>query len=94
MKGSIMVAKTEKQKFAQGEITVNFEGIQDPGSYYNHTTGWLVRMPADSLAQGHSPIVNIVTKEQSLFTRISPDPFVPLGKARQICANLDFDVNF
>lgn len=89
-----MAANTEKKSFTQGNVTVEFEGIKDSGCYYNHTTGWLVRMPVESLSPGHSPIMNIVTREQSLFTRISPDPFLPLGKARQICANLDFEVNF
>lgn len=89
-----MAAKTENKNFTHGDVTVDFEGIKDPGTYYNHDSGWLIRMPAEALAPGHSPIMNLVTREQVLFTRISSDPFVPLGKARQICANLDFEVNF
>jgi hypothetical protein len=89
-----MATSTERKNFTQGEVTVEFENIKDPGAYYNHISGWLVRMPGEALATGHSPIMNLVTREQCLFTRISEDPYVPLGKARQICANLDFDVNF
>jgi hypothetical protein len=89
-----MSTNTEKRTVRPGTVTVEFENIKDSGSYYNHLTGWLVRMPDETLSLGHSPIMDIVSKNQSLFTRISEDPYVPLNKARRICADLDFDVNF
>lgn len=75
-------------------VTFQFNDIDEPGTYYSHTTGWLYRMPEDSLSQGHSPVVNIVTSEDHYLTKISDDPWVPIGKARELCANMDFDVNF
>lgn len=75
-------------------ITVSFNEITDPGTYYNHNTGWLYRVPGESLSLGHSPTINCLSNDENLVTKISDDPFVPVNKARQICSNMDFLVNF
>jgi hypothetical protein len=74
--------------------TFPFNEITEPGSYYNHNTGWLCRVPDDILALGHSPLMNIVSYDENFVTKISDDPWIPVNKARQICSNMDFAVNF
>lgn len=74
--------------------TVLFNEIRDPGTYYNHTTGWLWRIPGESLMAGHSPTMNVLSFEENFVTKISDDPYLPVNKARQICSNMDFLVNF
>lgn len=75
-------------------VTVSFNEISEPGAYYNHETGWLYRIPEDMLSLGHSPFMNIVSGHDNFVTKISSDPWIPLNKARQLCANRDFAVNF
>lgn len=75
-------------------FTVPFNEITQSGAYYNHATGWLCRVPDEGLALGHSPVMNILSGDENFVTKVSDDPFVPVGKARQICANMDFAVNF
>lgn len=74
--------------------TMHFNDVSEPGAYYNHDTGWLYRVPDDVLAPGHSPLMNIVSMNENFVTKISDDPYIPIGKARQICSNLDWAVNF
>ena len=75
-------------------VTVPFNEISEMGTYYDHDTGWLFRMPEESLSPGHSPVLNIVSGDENLLTKISDDPWIPVNKAREICSNLDFEVNF
>lgn len=75
-------------------VTLPFNEITDPGAYYNHSTGWLYRVPDDGLALGHSPLMNICCNDECYMTKISDDPWVPVSKAREICSNWDFSVNF
>lgn len=76
------------------QVTVPFSNISDPGTYYFHPTGMLFRIPGECLAQGHSPLLNICWNEECYCTKISDDPWVPLNKAREVCCNWDFAVNF
>ena len=75
-------------------FTVPLNEITQAGAYYNHNTGWLYRVPSEGLALGHSPVMNILSGDECFVTKISDDPWVPVGKARQICSNMDFAVNF
>jgi hypothetical protein len=75
-------------------LTVSFNQIEDPGVYYNHTTGWLYRIPDEGLNPGHSPLMNVLSNEENLLTKISSDPWMPINKAREICSNMDFFINF
>ena len=84
----------EGRRTVRRNITVPFNEITEPGCYYCHWTGWLYRVPDDGLAAGHSPYLNICSYEECFVTKISEDPWVPVGKAREICANWDFAVNF
>ena len=75
-------------------MTIPFNEIGEQGVYYNHDTGWMYRVPDDMLSLGHSPLINIVSNSENFVTKISGDPWLPVNKARQICANMDFAVNF
>lgn len=86
--------RTEMTGSSRAFSSVYFEGITEAGAYYNHDTGSLYRIPEEVLALGHSPMLNIVSNNENLVTKISDDPWVPLNKARQICSNMDFAVNF
>ncbi|MEE8576501.1 MAG: hypothetical protein V3T31_04535 [candidate division Zixibacteria bacterium] len=78
----------------RSHTTVPFNEISDPGTYYNQITGWLWRVPTESLSLGHSPTMNVLCNEENFVTKISDDPYIPVNKARQICSNMDFLVNF
>ena len=84
----------ENTKYVRKNVTVSFNDITEPGAYYFHPTGWLYRVPADVLALGHSPLMNICSVEECFATKICDDPWVPVNKAREICSNWDFYVNF
>ena len=87
-------SRIERNKLTHAHMTIPFEEVTEPGTYYCRDTGWLYRMPEESLANGHSPLVNIVSKDEIFVTKISDNPWIPLGKAREICSNLDLEVNF
>jgi hypothetical protein len=84
----------EGSKAVRKNVTVPFNEITEPGAYYNHSTGWLYRVPNDCLSPGHSPVMNICCSDDCYMTKVSDDPWLPVGKAREICANWDFAVNF
>ena len=86
--------KAERSRATHSSVTLPFGEIMDQGTYYSRDTGWIYRVPEESLSPGHSPMISIVSKEDILVTKISDDPWIPVNKARQICSNLDFEVNF
>ncbi len=86
--------QSEPRNYGRKTITVSFNDISEPGTYYVHTTGWLYRIPPDMLAPGHSPFMNICGNDDCFVTKVSDDPWLPVGKAREICSNWDFAVNF
>ncbi len=75
-------------------MTVPFESIQDPGCYICNWSGHLLRVPEDGVAQGRSPLINIVGSEPLFVTKISDNPYIPLTKARMVASNYDRNVNF
>ncbi len=79
--------------FADG-ICGPFEKITFPGCFVVNRTGDLFRVPGDALAPGHSPVMDIVSKDPWMVTKISSDPYLPLNKARSIAADMDLFVNF
>ena len=45
-------------------------------------------------ARGHPPVFEIKGKEPMFVTKLSDDPYLSIGKARMIAANLDIAINF
>ncbi len=84
----------EGTKAGRRNVTVPFNEINEPGAYYCHTNGWLYRVPPEAVTPGHSPNVNVVSSTECYVTKVCDDPWVPVNKAREICSNWDFAVNF
>jgi len=74
--------------------TCPWSEITEPGCYLFHNTGHLVRVPEDAVAPNRSPVVSISSRDEVWVTKLSPDPWIPISKARQICADNDLPVNF
>jgi hypothetical protein len=103
--GKEVAMKTESTRFTQsdrnhdnrdkrGFLSTPFNQISEPGTSYSHDTGWLYRLPEESLRDGQNPMMSIVSKNEPRLTKISDDPDISLDKARQACADRDFNVNF
>jgi len=74
--------------------TFPFTNICEPGCYICNWSGHLLRVPDDGIAHGGWPMLNIVGPDQLYVTKISDNPFLTVGKARQLAANFDLAVNF
>jgi len=85
---------SQSKSYQTKYFTVPFNEMSEPGAYYFHPTGWLYRIPEDALAAGHSPVLSINSNDECLVTKISDDPWIPVNKARQICSDRDYMVNF
>ncbi|MBN2562071.1 MAG: hypothetical protein JXQ75_14190 [Phycisphaerae bacterium] len=73
---------------------VPFDAINEPGTYVCNWSGHLLRVPADSIKVGRSPLMNLTGTHPLYVCKISNDPFIPLTKARMLAANYDWPVNF
>ena len=75
-------------------VICEFGQIEEQGCYVTHDAGRLLRVPADALSPGRSPIIDTVGRNPWLVTKISDDPYAPLSKARMAAADLDLSINF
>ena len=87
-------SQSQCQNTGSAGSSVPFEGISEPGAYIANWSGHLIRVPQDGVAQGRSPLINIVGMQPLTVTKISDNPFVTLTKARLLAANFDMNVNF
>ena len=71
-----------------------FESLNEQGTYLSDWSGHLIRVPADAIKPGRSPVIEILGKEPMVVTKLSNDPFIGLTKARLIAADLDLPVAF
>ena len=71
-----------------------FESLNEQGTYLSNWSGHLIRVPADAVKPGRSPVIEILGKEPMVVTKLSNDPFIGLTKARLIAADLDLPVAF
>lgn len=74
--------------------TLQFDSINEPGTYVCNWSGHLMRVPEDAVKQGRSPVVDLIATEPLTVTRISDNPFIPLTKARMLAADYDLNVGF
>lgn len=72
----------------------SFNEIESPGSYVFLASGTLVRIPADALAPGHSPLISITSASETRVARLSDNPATPISVLRTVAANNDIYVNF
>ena len=73
---------------------IPYDAINEPGCYVCCWSGHLLRVPADGVATGRSPLINVVGPEPLYVWKISDNPYIPMTKARMLCSNHDIDVNF
>ncbi len=95
-----MTNPTTTATYTQDESTgglgtqIPFESINQPGCYVCNWSGHLLRVPEDGVAQGRSPLINIIGLQQLFVTKLNENPFIPVTKARMLAANWDLAVNF
>ncbi len=74
--------------------SVPFDSINSPGAYVFNQTGHLLRVPADAIAPGRSPLMTICAKGPLMVTKLSDNPFITLPKAAQKAADQDISPNW
>ncbi len=71
-----------------------FGNLGEAGTYLLNETGHLLRVPEDAVKVGRSPVIEILSREPLVVTKLSDDPFLTINKARMIAADLDLGINF
>ena len=94
-----MTSTTQKPTNVDGQCTsfgttIPFEAISESGAYICNWNGHLCRVPEDGVAQGRSPLINIVGSEPLFVTKISDNPYITITKAKMLACNCDLHVNF
>ena len=89
-----MVTQAQEMETHRLGASIPFDSLNEPGTYVSQWSGHLVRVPAEALKPGHSPVLEILGKEPMFVTKLSDDPFLPLTRARLVAADLDLSVNF
>jgi hypothetical protein len=74
-------------------VSIPFDAIRDAGTYVCAWDGCLLRVPPGAFSAASRPI-NIVGLAPLFVTKISDDPDVPVGQARQMAAKLDLPTAF
>ena len=73
---------------------IPFSEIHTAGAYVSNATGHLVRIPEDAVKPDRTPLIDLVSNEPLLFSRVSQNPFISLTKARMLACDMDLPVNF
>ena len=73
-------------------VSVPMDSIRTPGTYVCNWNGHLLRVPERALVP--DGVVNIVGPEPLFVTKISDDPDISLGRARQMAASLKLPTSF
>jgi len=91
-----MTSRAEQSQTPRNGYTLHvpFSEIREAGCYVSNTNGNLLRIPPEALTQGHSPVIEIVSKEGAMTTKVCDDPWTPINKCRQLAADADLYVNF
>jgi hypothetical protein len=73
---------------------MSWNQIEQPGCYLMIGTGELVRIPAEGLALGHSPLVTITSTGGTRVAKLSDNPNEPISVLRAFAADSDYFVKF
>lgn len=65
--------------------------VTEPGAYVSRDAGDLIRL---SRSGGDGDTPDQGQEKPTYVTRISPDPFVAIGRLRLAAANLDLEIDF
>jgi len=68
--------------------------VTEPGAYVCRETGDLIRVPRDGGSSGDQELFGKHDEQPLHVTRISPDPFIAITKARFAAAALDIEISF
>lgn len=74
--------------------SIPFDTISAPGAYVCNWSGYLLRVPRDSLQAEHRPVINLVGSAPLFVTKISDDPDVPACTARALAAERNLKTSF
>lgn len=86
-------ARSRARSKNPGFVTVEFQNIEHEGVYISQR-GEMFRIPTEALAEQHSPLLQWESLDGNMVTRVSPDPYTPISKCRQLAADCDLPVNF
>ncbi len=75
-------------------MKVPFSEIHEPGAWVSNTTGHLLRIPEDGVKPDRTPVMDLVSDQPLMFSRVSVNPYISLTKARMLACDLDLPVNF
>jgi len=73
---------------------LNFNDINEPGSYVMLTTGDLVRVPPEAVTPGHSPLISIHSRGFTRVAQLSTNDSELITTLRHIAADNDIQPNF
>ncbi len=73
-------------------VSIPFDSIRSPGAYVCNWSGHLLRVPPAALIP--NGVMNIVGPEPLYVTKLSDDPDISLGGARQIARTLKLRPTF
>lgn len=74
--------------------SIPFDTIEAPGTYVCNWNGYLLRVPEGALGPGNRRVFNLVGTEPLFVTKISDDPGLSVGRARQIAGDHALTANF
>ena len=76
-------------------VTIPWNFVKEPGAYVCNETGRLFRVPPAALLEGHSPIISIAGPGgEDYVTYLSSNPYTPIDKLRQVCADMNISPQF
>lgn len=73
---------------------LNFNEINEPGSYVMLSTGDLVRIPPEAVSPGHSPLITIHSRGVTRMAQLSNNDAELITTLRHIAADNDIRTNF
>ena len=77
----------------QAPSLIQFNEISQAGAYVDQW-GQLLRVQDGALKEQHSPLITITSTLETRVSKISDNPNIPVGKARQLAADADLAVCF
>ncbi len=75
-------------------VWIPLSEIREPGAYVTKQTGDLLRVPTGGTSSGDDELLEKDAHEALEVARLSPDPFIPITKARFAAAALDIEISF
>lgn len=74
--------------------SIPFDTIASPGTYVCNWSGYLLRVPAESLGTEHPHAFNLIGSAPLFVTKISDDPEIPARQARALATELNLKAGF